>query len=87
MSIPGIRMADGAFSKATDPGANPTDGFAYTFAGTGVILNARIVGTPDLIEAKVRELWKPGMKLIVVTYCPTPEEQAEAYRRIHAVCQ
>lgn len=87
VSIPGIRMADGAFSKATDPGANPTDGFADTFAGTDVILNARIVGTPDLIEAKVRELWKPGMKLIVVTYCPTPEEQAEAYRRIHAVCQ
>ena len=85
--IENIRMADGAFSKATDPGANPTDGYADTFAGTGVVLNARIVGDPDLVEAKVRELWKPGMKLIVVTYCETPEEQEEAYNRIHDICQ
>ena len=85
--IKNIRMADGAFSKATDPGANPTDGYADTFAGTGVVLNARIVGDPDLVEAKVRELWKPGMKLIVVTYCETPEEQEEAYNRIHDICQ
>ena len=85
--IENIRMADGAFSKATDPGANPTDGYADTFAGTSVVLNARIVGDPDLVEAKVRELWKPGMKLIVVTYCETPEEQEEAYNRIHDICQ
>ena len=56
-------------------------------AGTGVVLNARSVGDPDLVEAKVRELWKPGMKLIVVTYCETPEEQEEAYNRIHDICQ
>lgn len=87
VGIRGIRMADGAFSKATDPGANPTEGYADTFAGTGVVLNARIVGTPDLVEAKVKELWKPGMKLIVVTYCETPEEQEEVYNRIHEICQ
>ena len=87
VAIKNIRMADGAFSKATDPGANPTEGFADTFAGTGVVLNARIVGNPELVEAKVKELWKPGMKLIVVTYCETPEEQAEVYDRIHAICR
>lgn len=87
VAIKNIRMADGAFSKATDPGANPTEGFADTFAGTGVVLNARIVGDPDLVEAKVKELWKPGMKLIVVTYCETPEEQAEVYDRIHDICR
>lgn len=87
VAIKNIRMADGAFSKATDPGANPTEGFADTFAGTGVVLNARIVGDPDLVEAKVKELWKPDMKLIVVTYCETPEEQAEVYDRIHAICR
>ena len=87
VAIKNIRMADGAFSKATDPGANPTEGFADTFAGTGVVLNARIVGDPELVEAKVKELWKPGMKLIVVTYCETPEEQAEVYERIHGICQ
>lgn len=87
VKIANIRMADGAFSKATDPGANPTDGYADTFAKTGVVLNARIVGNPELVETKVKELWKPGMKLIVVTYCETPQEQEEVYNRIHEICQ
>lgn len=81
--IPGILMADGAFSLATDPGANPTDGYAETFANTGVVLNARIVGNPQLVLDKVRQLWRPGMKLIVVTYAETPEEQAYLYDKIH----
>lgn len=87
VNISNIRMADGAFSKATDPGANPTDGFADVFANTGVVLNARIVGNEELVESKVRELWKPGMKLIVVTYSETPEEQARIYDKIHEICQ
>ncbi|MDO4757751.1 MAG: uroporphyrinogen decarboxylase family protein [Rikenellaceae bacterium] len=85
--IPGIRMADGAFSLATDPGANPTEGFAEAFVGSGAVLNARIVGGKELVTEKVRSLWKPGMKLIVVTYAETPEEQAELYRTIHEICQ
>ena len=85
VKIPTLQMADGAFSLATDPGANPTEGFAETFANTGVILNVRIVGTPDVVEQKVRELWRPGMKLIVVTYCETPAEQAEVYNKIHDI--
>ncbi len=85
--IENIRMADGAFSFATDPGANPTEGYADAFANTGVVLNARIVGNIDVVEEKVRQLWKPGMKLIVVTYCETPQEQAEVYQRIHDICQ
>ncbi len=85
--IDNIRMADGAFSFATDPGANPTDGYADAFANSGVVLNARIVGNIEVVEEKVRQLWKPGMKLIVVTYCETPQEQAEVYKRIHEICQ
>ena len=85
--IEGLRMADGAFSLATDPGANPTEGFKEAFAGSGAVLNARIVGTPDLVCEKVQSLWTKGMKLIVVTYCETPEEQAEVYRRIHEICR
>lgn len=85
--IPDLRMADGAFSLATDPGANDVDGFAETFANTGVVLNTRIVGSQELVEEKVKKLWRPGMKLIVVTYCDTPAEQAELYDRIHAICQ
>lgn len=87
IKIKGLKMADGAFSKGTDPDANPTQGFADTFANTGVVLNARIVGSPDVVEAKVRELWKPGMKLIVVTYCDTPQEQEVVYHKIHEICQ
>ncbi len=86
-SMENLRMADGAFSLATDPGANPTEGFADVFAGTGIVLNTRIVGDADLVEEKVRQLWKPGMKLIVVTYCQTPEEQEIIYNRIHEICQ
>ncbi|MBO5189261.1 MAG: hypothetical protein J6B59_08215 [Alistipes sp.] len=85
--IEGIRMADGAFSLATDPGANPVEGFAEAFAGTGVVLNARIVGPAEVVTEKVQALWRPGMKLIVVTYCETPEEQADVYRKIHEICQ
>lgn len=83
--IPGILMADGAFSLATDPGANPTDGYAEAFANTGVVLNARIVGNPRLVLDKVRQLWRPGMKLIVVTYAETPEKQAYLYDAIHGL--
>lgn len=85
--IQNIRVADGAFSLATDPGANATDGFADAFVNTGVVLNARIVGDTSLITEKVKALWKPGMKLIVVTYCETPEEQAEVYDIVHGICR
>ena len=85
--IANLKMADGAFSLATDPGANPTEGFAEAFAGTGVVLNARIVGNADLVSEKVEQLWRPGMKLIVVTYAESPAEQAELYRRIHEICR
>lgn len=87
VKISGLRMADGAFSKGTDPDANPTDGFADTFANTGVVLNARIVGDSDIVAEKVRELWKPGMKLIVVTYSDTTEEQENIYNKIHEICR
>lgn len=85
VKIPGILMADGAFSLATDPGANPTDGYAETFSNSGVVLNARIVGNPQLVLSKVKQLWRPGMKLIVVTYAETPEEQAFLYDEIHKI--
>ena len=84
--IPGVRMADGAFSAATDPSPNPPEPFAEAFANTGIVINARTVGGPETIVDIVRRLWKPGMKLIVVTYCQRPEEQAQVYDRIHEIC-
>jgi len=81
-----IRMVDGAFSPETDPSPNAPDGFPEVLAHSGIVLNARIVGDPDVIGEQVRRLWRPGMRLIVTTYCRTPEEQMEAYRRIHEIC-
>lgn len=84
--IQGLRMVDGAFSAATDPSPNPPEPFAESFANTGIVVNARIVGSPEIVAESVRRLWKPGMKLIAVTYCQSPEEQAEAYDRVHKIC-
>ncbi len=85
--IAGLRMVDGAFSAATDPAPNPPGPFAQAFANTGIVVNARIVGALGTIVDIVRRLWRPGMKLVVVTYCQSPEEQAEVYDRIHQICE
>jgi hypothetical protein len=84
--IRGLRMVDGAFSRATDPAPNDPAPFGAGFAGSGVVVNARVVGGPEQVGEVVRQLWRPGMKLIVVTYCATPEEQARAYDVVHQIC-
>jgi hypothetical protein len=84
--IKGLRMVDGAFSAATDPSPNPPEPFSEAFANTNIVVNARIVGGPEIIAENIRRLWRPGLKLIVVTYCQSPEEQAEAYDLIYEVC-
>ena len=84
--INGLRMVDGAFSAATDPSPNSPEPFAEAFANTGIVVNARIVGGLETVAESVRRLWWPGMKLIVVTYCQNPHEQAEAYYRIYEIC-
>jgi uroporphyrinogen-III decarboxylase len=81
-----LLMVDGAFSMKTDPDPNPAAPFSEAFASTGTVLNARIVGGKETIMEQVRELWKAGMKLIVVTYCKTPEEQEDVYNAIHRHC-
>ena len=86
LKMNGLKMADGAFSSPTDPGATDQLETYHSFANTNVVLNARIVGDLATIEEQVSRLWVPGMKLVVVTYCPTPEEQEEAYNRIHEIC-
>lgn len=86
-TLKGLRVVDAAFGAETDPSPNPPEVFAEAFAHTNIVLNARIVGDADTVEHIVCRLWRPGMKLIVVTYCATPEEQADAYQRIHAICR
>jgi hypothetical protein len=84
--IKGLCMVDGAFSHATDPSPNSPERFPEVFANTGIVVNARVVGTPDVVCGVVRKLWWPGMKLVVTTYCQTPEEQQAAYDEIHRIC-
>jgi hypothetical protein len=86
LKIKGLCMADGAFSPETDPGATTNLEAYHRFAGTGIIINARIVGNFQIIEEQVRRLWVPGMKLVVVTYCPEQEEQARAFDMVHEIC-
>ncbi len=85
LKIKNLRMADGAFSEETDPNPNPPEPFR-AFANTNIVLNARIVGDAETVIETVKSLWKPGMKLIVVTYCQTPQEQEIVYDRIHEIC-
>ena len=87
LTMKGLKMADGAFSPETDPGATDRLEAFHQFAGTGIVLNARIVGDLHAIREQVSRLWTPGMKLVVVSYCKTPEEQEKAYHLIHQLCQ
>jgi hypothetical protein len=86
LGIKNLKMADGAFSSETDPGATDNLESFHKFANTNIVLNVRIVGDIKTIENQVKRLWTPGLKLIVVTYCNSPEEQARAYDIIHKIC-
>lgn len=87
LKMKGLKMADGAFSPETDPGATNNLEDFHRLANTGIVLNARIVGDLETIREQVSRLWIPGMKLVVVTYCETPEEQEKAYDLIHKICK
>ncbi len=87
LKVRNLLGADGAFSSETDPSPNDPAVFGPAFAGTGRILNLRAVGSADTVEAVVRKVWRPGLKLIVNTYCKTPEEQQDAYDRIREICR
>lgn len=85
LATKGIKMADGAFSPQTDPGATDNLEAFHRFANTGVVLNARIVGDVQTIREQLSRLWTKGMKMVVVTYCTTPAEQEEAYKLVHEI--
>lgn len=85
LNIKGLLMADGAFSPETDPGAICNLEVFHKFAHSGKILNARIVGNLEILYQQVKRLWVPGMKLVIVTYCATPEDQKKAYDLIHEI--
>ena len=85
--IKGIKMVDGAFTPETDPSPNPATPFVESLKTSGIILNARMCGSLDIVKETTSHLWDPGMKLIAVTYSPTPEEQKLVYEAIHGICK
>lgn len=84
--IDNLLMVDAAFSPQTDPKPNLPEAFRDALAGTGVIVQARMVGEPDEVLALTRRLWTPDMKLIVVTYAPDPVAQRRLYAQLHELC-
>ena len=81
-TLPGLKMVDGAFTPQTDPSPNPAGPFG-TFAGSGICVNARMVGAGNEVLRAAGELRKPGMKLIVVTYCGGADEQKALYEQLN----
>jgi hypothetical protein len=84
--IPDLKMSDAAFTAETDPNHNPAMPFTKAYCDSGIILNARMVGTPEIVEDTSRALWNEGMKLIVVSYAQSIEEQAKVYDLVHGIC-
>jgi hypothetical protein len=85
--LKGLKMADAAFTPETDPHPNPTEPFVQALKNSGIILNARMVGNPEVVKETIRKLWDPGIKLLAVTFSQSPEEQKEVYDLIHEICK
>ena len=86
-TLDGLIMMDAAFTAETDPHPNPAAPFIESLKNSGIILNARMVGSPRMVEETTRSLWAPGMKLITVTFSKSPGEQKEVYDLIHRNCK
>jgi hypothetical protein len=82
-----LAFVDAAFTIQTDPDPNPPEEFCTAFSGSGVTVNARMVGNPREVTATFARLNSPAMKTIVVTYCTTPEDQQRAYDCIGGIVE
>lgn len=80
-----LTTVDGAFTIETDPSPNNPEVFADAFSGTGIVVNARAVGSCDDSFAAFKKLWTPNQKMIAVTYCETPQEQEKLYDMLHSL--
>lgn len=84
--ISGLKMSDAAFTPETDPHPNPPEPFVQALRNSGIVLNARMVGNPETVKETTEKLWAEGMKLMIVTFSQSPEEQKQAYDIIHHKC-
>ncbi|MDF2614644.1 MAG: hypothetical protein K0S71_2430 [Clostridia bacterium] len=86
-SFKNILTADGAFSPQTDPSFNDPGIFGERLKGSGIVLNARIVGDEQtIIDAADHFIYK-DMKSIIVTYCKSPQEQEYVYDCLHEMAK
>ncbi len=84
LGMKGLTCADGAFTLETDPDANDPDIFGKEFVGNGPILNARAVGSVEDSFEAFRKLYQKGTgRMIAVTYCEDPADQARLYDMLH----
>jgi hypothetical protein len=86
-TIEGMKIIDAAFTAETDPHPNPPAPFVESLKNSGITLQARMVGDLNTVAGTTKALWTPGIKLIVVTYSKSPEEQKEAYDLIKRIPQ
>ena len=87
LKLKNLKTADAAFTAETDPHPNPAEPFVQALKNSGIVLNARMVGSPEVVKETTQKLWAPGMKLIVVTFSQSTEEQKEAYDIVHKICK
>ena len=80
-------MADAAFTAETDPHPNPIEPFVTALKNSGIVLNARMVGNPEIVKETILKLWNPGIKLLAVTFSQSAEEQKYVYNMIHNICK
>ena len=85
-TIPNLERVDGAFSPQTDPAYNTCEVFRDALLNTGITLQVRIIGDVEEIIRRVKRLWRPGIKLIVITALQNPRAQQKLYNDIHQLC-
>ena len=85
--VPHVKMLDAAFSAQIDPAPNPGAPWRAALTGSGIVLQARPGRDPEEVLQQARQLWQPGMKLIVVTLVEDPAAQHRLYHDLHHLCQ
>lgn len=84
-TLAGLLTIDAAMTARTDPDPSHPAAFRDGFSGTGVTVNARMVGSAEEVAKSFAELYDPDLKAIVVTYCPSVDEQRRTYDHIKEI--
>jgi hypothetical protein len=85
--IPNITFMDVAFSVQGDPTPNDPGDWVDAMTNTGIVLHARPGRDPEEVLKQAKRLWKPGIKLIIVTVVSDPVAQHKLYNSLHNLCR